>query len=172
MKIFTDWGFTREGWRNNRRGEYWVLLQGAVVLGFVLLPAYRPAQLSLDITSKLWYGIWGATAVLGLGALTLIIKGLLDLGSNLTPLPHPKEDGKLIQTGIYSIVRHPLYSGLILAAMSWAIFQVSLSHLTATLLMFAFLDAKANREETWLTEKYPEYSDYQNRVKKLIPWVY
>jgi protein-S-isoprenylcysteine O-methyltransferase Ste14 len=172
MKIFTDWGFTREGWRNNRRGEYWVLLQGAVVLGFVFLPAYRPAQLSIDTDSKLWYIIWGAAAVLGLGALTLIAKGLLDLGNNLTPLPHPKEDGKLIQTGIYSIVRHPLYSGLILAAISWAIFQLSLSHLTATVLMFAFLDAKANREETWLTEKYPEYSEYQNRVKKLIPWVY
>ncbi|WP_017717596.1 methyltransferase family protein [Kamptonema formosum] len=172
MKIFTDWGFTREGWRNNRRGEYWVVLQGALLLGFVLLPVCRPAQLRLDIDSQLWYVIWGATAILGLGALTLIGKGLLDLGQNLTPLPHPKEDGKLVQTGTYRIVRHPLYSGIILAAFSWAIFQLSLSHLIAAVLMFAFLDAKARREETWLTEKYPEYSDYQNRVKKLIPWLY
>jgi hypothetical protein len=42
MKFLSDWGFTREGWRSGERGEYLVLLQGVLLIGFVLLPVYRP----------------------------------------------------------------------------------------------------------------------------------
>ncbi|NER03929.1 MAG: isoprenylcysteine carboxylmethyltransferase family protein, partial [Okeania sp. SIO3C4] len=38
--------------------------------------------------------------------------------------------------------------------------------------ILVFRDLKERREETWLSEKYPEYSDYQQRVKKLIPRIY
>jgi protein-S-isoprenylcysteine O-methyltransferase Ste14 len=171
MKLLSDWGFTPEGWRSGERGEYLVLLQGALLIGFMLLPVYRPAAWAIDSSALLYVGSCIA-AVLGLGASVLIVKGLLDLGRNLTPLPYPRDDGQLVQSGAYGIVRHPLYSGLILAALSWVVFQLSLSHLIAAAILFAFFDAKARREEAWLTEKYPEYSDYQQRVKKLIPGVY
>lgn len=39
-------------------------------------------------------------------------------------------------------------------------------------ILLIFLDIKARREETWLTQKYPEYTEYQQRVKKLIPGLY
>lgn len=171
LKLLRDWGFTRKGWRSGERGEYLVLLQGALLIGFVLLPVYRPANWVID-SPVLLYLRWGIAAVLGLGASLLMGKGLLDLGRNLTPLPYPKEDGQLVRSGIYSIVRHPLYSGLIFAALSWVVFQLSLSHLIAAAILFTFLDAKARREEAWLSEKYPEYSQYQQRVKKLIPGLY
>jgi len=38
--------------------------------------------------------------------------------------------------------------------------------------LFIFFDLKSRREERWLREAYPEYGDYQKRVKKLVPWVY
>jgi protein-S-isoprenylcysteine O-methyltransferase Ste14 len=171
MKLLSDWGFTRKGWRSGERGEYLVLLQGALLIGFVLLPVYCPAGWAID-SPTLLYVRWGIAAVLGLWASVLILKGLLDLGRNLTPLPYPKDDGQLVQSGVYTIVRHPLYSGLIFAAFSWVVFQFSLSHLIATAILFAFFDAKARREEAWLTQKYPEYSDYQQRVKKLVPGLY
>ncbi|MEG3848242.1 isoprenylcysteine carboxylmethyltransferase family protein [Microcoleus sp. herbarium19] len=171
MKILTDWGFTREGWRNNSRGEYLVLLQGALLAAFTILPVYQPPGVKIEST-QLIYLTWIIASILGLGALILIVKGLIDLGENLTPLPYPREDGELVQTGIYGIVRHPLYGGLILAAFGWSIWQISLSHLIATAILFAFFDIKARREETWLSEKYPEYSEYSQRVKKLIPGIY
>jgi protein-S-isoprenylcysteine O-methyltransferase Ste14 len=171
MKLLSDWGFTSEGWRSGERGEYLVLLQGALIIGFVLLPVYRPVGWVID-SPTLLYVRWGIAAALALGASVLIIKGLLDLGSNLTPLPYPREDGQLVRSGVYSIVRHPLYSSLIFAAFSWVVFQVSLSHLIGAAILFAFFDVKARREEAWLTEKYSEYSDYQQRVKKLIPGLY
>lgn len=157
MKM-SEWGFTRQGWRNGERGEYLVLLQGILLIGFIILPVYRPVELNSDLASQL-YLRWGVALIFGLMALGLIVKGLLDLGGNLTPLPYPKDNGQLIQSGAYSLVRHPLYSGIIFAALSWVVFQFSLSHLIATAVLFAFFDAKASREEIWLTQKYPEYSD-------------
>jgi protein-S-isoprenylcysteine O-methyltransferase Ste14 len=171
MKLLSDWGFTRKGWRSGERGEYLVLLQGALLIGFVLLPVYRPIEWTMD-SPALLYLRWGVAAALGVGASALIFKGLLDLGRNLTPLPYPREDGELVRSGVYAIVRHPLYSGLIFAAFNWAIFQLSLSHLIATAILFIFLDAKARREEAWLSEKYPEYLEYKQRVKKLLPGLY
>lgn len=171
LKLLHDWGFTREGWRTGERGEYLVLLQGALLISFLLLPVYRPASWSLNSLTLL-YLRWGMASVLGIGASFFIIKGFVDLGQNLTPLPYPKEGGHLVQSGVYSFVRHPLYCGLIFAALSWVVWQLSLSHLMATAILYVFFDAKARREEIWLTEKYPEYVNYQQRVKKLIPGLY
>ncbi|MEG4211182.1 isoprenylcysteine carboxylmethyltransferase family protein [Microcoleus sp. S13_B4] len=171
MKILTDWGFTRESWRNNSRGEYLVLLQGALLTGFAILPVYQLPGLKIQST-QLLYITWFMASMLGLSGLIFIIKGLIDLGKNLTPLPYPIENGELVQTGIYGIVRHPLYSGLILAAFGWTIFQMSISHLIASTILIIFFEIKANREEAWLTKKYPDYSQYSQRVKKLIPGIY
>ena len=171
MKILTDWGFTREGWRNNSRGEYLVLLQGALVAGFTILPVYQLPGLKIE-SSQLLYLSWIVASILSLSGLILFITGLINLGKNLTPLPYPREDGELVKTGIYGIVRHPLYSGLISSALAWTIFKFSLSHLIATAILLIFFDVKASREESWLVEKYPDYSDYRQQVKKLIPGIY
>jgi protein-S-isoprenylcysteine O-methyltransferase Ste14 len=171
MKLLTDWGFTREGWRDNQHGEYLVVLQGVLVIGFILLPVYRPIDWSLHSLTGL-YILWSFAGVLGLGASILFLKGFSDLGNNLTPLPYPREDGCLVQSGVYRVVRHPIYSGLILAALSWSLLQMSVSHLVGTAILFAFFDFKANREEAWLTQKYPDYSHYQQQVKKLLPGLY
>lgn len=170
MQRLRDWGFTQE-WRQGKRGEYLVLLQAILIIGFLLLPVYRPSSWPIN-TPLLFYLRWGFLIGLEVAALLFIIKGLQDLGDNLTPLPYPKDNGQLVRSGVYSLVRHPLYSSLVFAGLGWAIFQLSLSHLIATVILLIFLDIKARREETWLTQKYPEYTDYQQRVKKLIPGLY
>lgn len=172
MKILTDWGFTREGWRSGQRGEYLVLLQGVLMAGFLVLPSYPLPGVNIAASPKLLYLTWTLAGLLGLFATFLAIKGFLDLGRNLTPLPYPREDGELVQSGAYAIVRHPLYSGLILAAFAWSLFQFSLSHAIATAILFIFFEIKSSREEVWLVDKYPHYAEYQQQVKKLIPWIY
>ncbi|MFB2936389.1 isoprenylcysteine carboxylmethyltransferase family protein [Aerosakkonemataceae cyanobacterium BLCC-F154] len=171
MKQLSEWGFSLEGLRTGNKGEYWFLAQALLITIFPFLPIYRPTWLEIN-SSNLLNVSWGVAAVLTLIALVFLAKGLIDLGKHLTPLPYPKEDGELVQTGIYSLVRHPLYSGLIFLTLSWAIFQISLTHLFGVLVILIFLNAKANKEEAWLSEKFPEYAEYQQRVRKLIPWVY
>jgi protein-S-isoprenylcysteine O-methyltransferase Ste14 len=171
MKLLTDWGFTLEGLRDGKRGEYLVFLQGVFILGFFLIPVYKIPGLSLD--KPLWLELkWIMVGFLGLGSAILFIKGLIDLGKNLTPLPYPIEDGELVTTGVYQLVRHPLYSGVILGCLGMTIFWESVSHLILTVLLLIFFDIKARKEEVFLREKYVNYSEYQQRVKKLIPGIY
>jgi len=170
MKLLSNWGITGEWWRG-LRGEYWVIAQGVLMLGFVILPIARPSF--IDLESPSWhYTSWTLTTIFGLLAIILLGRSLLDLGQNLTPLPHPKDDGQLVQTGIYSLVRHPIYSGVIYLALAYASWQMSWIHFVGAIALFVFFDAKARKEETWLTEKFPDYANYRNSVKKLIPWIY
>ncbi|MGI0487106.1 methyltransferase family protein [Pantanalinema rosaneae CENA516] len=170
MKLLQDWGFSANSWQG-QRGEYWVLAQGILLIGLVLLPIYRPPGLTLPPAPRL-YAIWGIAGLLGLAGSGLFLKGLLDLGRSLTPLPHPRDDGHLVESGVYTLVRHPVYSGVILITLAIAVLLLSLSHLIGAIACFLFFNAKANREETWLQQKYLGYANYQGRVKKLIPWLY
>lgn len=153
------------------RGEYWVILQGLLLLALVLVPrqpmvAFIPISPAVEIIARAIAGILG-----GLGVV-FVLRGMIDLGKNLTPLPYPRSEGQLVQTGIYRWVRHPLYSGLILLTLAWSCFTLSWSQLLVSLILALILNAKASREEQWLEEKYPDYSSYRQQVKKLIPWLY
>ncbi len=170
MKLLTDWGISGDWWRG-LRGEYWVIVQGILLVGFAILPIAQPNFLGLN--PVLWhYASWSFTTIFGILAGILLGRSLFDLGRNLTPLPHPRDDGQLVQTGIYKLVRHPLYSGVIYLALAYASWQISWVHLLGAIALFIFFDAKARKEETWLTEKFPEYPNYSISVKKLIPWIY
>jgi len=94
------------------------------------------------------------------------------LGRGLTPLPYPKDGAKFVQTGSFALVRHPMYGGGLMLALGWALFVQGCLTLGYVATLFAFLDAKSRREERWLAERFPEYTSYQRRVRKLIPFVY
>jgi protein-S-isoprenylcysteine O-methyltransferase Ste14 len=170
MNRFSQMGFTKDSWKG-QRGEYWVLAQMLLLLGFAVVPRYVP-EVWAQLPQPLELGGRGVAGAIALLALTLLGKGIIDLGQNLTPLPYPRDDGQLVQTGVYGLVRHSLYSGLILATLALSLWWQSLTHLVISGALFLVLNAKASQEEIWLAERYPEYPDYQQRVKKLIPWLY
>ncbi|MCS7060752.1 MAG: isoprenylcysteine carboxylmethyltransferase family protein [Anaerolineae bacterium] len=153
--------------RFGARGEWWVVAQFTLGPAFVVttwLTRGRAFDLS---TWSTWIGI-----VLAAPAAALVIGGILSLGRNLTPLPAPVEDGALVDQGLYCIVRHPIYSGIIFAAVAWALMCGSVLGLFLSIPVFVFFDLKSRREEAWLAEKYPAYADYRRRVRKLIPFLY
>ena len=157
-------------WWRGSRGEWLVAVQllliAAVFLGprtLAALPAWPPAAIRLAR---------GAGLALMAGGLALFLGGLAWLGPSLTPLPRPKASGKLVQTGPYRLVRHPVYAGGIALACGWALWVGGWLTLLYALLLLVFLDYKASWEERWLREKYPEYPVYAARVRKLIPFVY
>jgi len=100
------------------------------------------------------------------------LAGAISLGRNLTPFPGPSQSGRLVRTGIYQFVRHPLYVAVFCASVGWALFCASWPALLAALVLAPVLDAKARREERWLQQRFPEYASYEQRVRRFIPWVY
>jgi protein-S-isoprenylcysteine O-methyltransferase Ste14 len=149
------------------RGEGWVLIQLALLGLLALAGTAGPA----------WGDPWlvagrvvGA-ALVGLG-ITVAVLGLVGLRENLTATPRPVEGGRLIEHGIYRIVRHPIYTGIIVAAVGWGLLTASPAALVVAVGLGAFLDVKARREEAWLLAAYPAYAEYRRRVRKLLPFVY
>src|SRR5262245_51622016 len=88
-----------------------------------------------------------------------------------TGLPKPRPGGELVQSGLYARVRHPLYSGLALAGLGWAIIGGSPVALVLDVALVPVLYFKAAREEAWLASRYPGYEAYRARTKRLIPGV-
>jgi len=80
-----------------------------------------------------------------------------------------KVDHKLIESGPYSYVRHPIYSGVLLGLIGTAFVGGQWRSLAAFLLILMFI-FKARREERMLTaELGGTYQDYKNRTGMLIP---
>jgi protein-S-isoprenylcysteine O-methyltransferase Ste14 len=102
----------------------------------------------------------------------LAVRAFTDLGESLTPMPRPRADARLVESGIYARLRHPIYAGLILAGIGWSVLTASLPAFLLAVLLAAFLDAKARREEAWLLDHYPGYADYRRRSKRFVPGIY
>jgi protein-S-isoprenylcysteine O-methyltransferase Ste14 len=100
------------------------------------------------------------------------VAGVVDLRENLTAVPRPVEGGRLIDTGAYGMVRHPIYTGIVAAAIGWGLATASPAALVAAALLGGFFDLKSRREEAWLLAAYPDYAAYRERVRKLVPFIY
>ena len=149
------------------RGEGWVVVQ------LVLLGAVFVAGLAGPVVNGPLRGLLGvAGAILIGGGGYLAFRGLLDLDAALTPLPHPRDGARLVDTGAYGLVRHPIYGGLVIAATGYALVAASALALAGALVLLVFFRLKSGREEAWLRERYPGYAAYAARTKRLLPGIY
>jgi protein-S-isoprenylcysteine O-methyltransferase Ste14 len=155
---------SKRDWLSNRRGEWYVIAQGVLMIA-ALLPPVLDGRLSTGI-------LLAAGAALCLTGLAFVTSGSMGLGPNLSPFPKPRHDGRLVREGIFSLVRHPIYSGFIFLTLGWSLVWSSLAALIGALILLAFFDVKARREERWLETTFAEYAEYRRRVRKFIPFVY
>lgn len=150
------------------RGGWWVAWQVPLLALAFFIPLWtRGAFPFSPIDPVVFLGV----AVMIAGFL-LLAAATVTLGRALTPFPKPVEGARLRTGGVYALVRHPIYTGVLCLAAGWSLYQHSIAGLAFDLLLFAFFDRKAAREERWLAEMYPEYAGYRERVKKLIPLIY
>jgi len=161
---------TDSSWWKGRRGEWYVVVQ----LGLFALVIFGPGTL------RGWpdWPFPGGLVLAAVGWILVVAGGLLTacgaarLGSRICAVPYPPEEGVLRKGGAFSVVRHPMYCGSIVAACGWAVVsQRWLTFLYAALL-FVLFDVKSRVEERWLVGKFAEYPEYQKSVRKLIPFVY
>lgn len=147
------------------RGGWWVIVQNALTLAVLVLGVLFQGSPG-----------WGAGAAAGVPFLAvgawLGFAGVRALGTNLTPFPKPKTDSRLIQSGVYGLVRHPLYSCLMFLAVGWALLWQSGAALGAAGALALCLNAKARIEERWLRQRHAEYDSYAQRVRRFVPGMY
>ena len=98
-------------------------------------------------------------------ALIIIIFSVKDLWKSLSPMPRPKENSKLITSGIYSFFRHPMYYSLIVISFSFFIKSLTIYNLILSILLTFVISNKIKIEENYLTKKYHNYTLYKNDVK-------
>jgi protein-S-isoprenylcysteine O-methyltransferase Ste14 len=150
-----------------RRGEGWVVLQVVLLLVIFIAGSVGPQ----------WDGVgWVVGVALGLVLMvvgfSLLLGGILALRRQLTPLPRPVPGGRLIEDGVFGLVRHPMYGGGILAAIGWGLVTASIPALVGAIALLVFADLKSRREEAWLAEQFEDYGAYSSRTRRLIPWIY
>jgi protein-S-isoprenylcysteine O-methyltransferase Ste14 len=157
-------------WWRGTRGEWYVVVQMVLVALIVFGPRTWGGWPSWPFPGGRWVLVAGLALLLGGGG--LIVGGVARLRTALTPLPYPAANAVLQEKGVYRLVRHPMYCGVILAAFGWALVSRGWLTLGYVLAGCVFLDMKVRREEKWLLERFPGYAAYQRRVRKLVPFVY
>jgi len=144
------------------------------LLGFFLLA--RPyshsgwlGQRFIAEIPAIYYGGFGITVA---GALFAIWARLV-LGRNWSGRPSVMAGHELITRGPYAVARHPIYTGLLLAAAGTALAIGQWRSIAGFALLFAAFLVKMSAEEQLMMQTFPEaYPRYRQRVKALIPGVF
>lgn len=109
-----------------------------------------------------------ALFVLGLA---LAVWARLYIGRNWGTPMSKKDEPELVTAGPYRQIRHPIYTGLILAVLGTAL-ATTLYGLIAAAVLAGYFVYSATREEAYLTKEFPDsYPAYKRSTKMLIPFV-
>ncbi len=155
----------------NRRGEDYKGISVGYVTLAVLTLIVAPMESSWAPPSDSYFReIVGA--VVGFGGLLLGFLSFRALGRNFRVFAAPRRSGTLVTTGVYSMLRHPMYTATIMAVGGYALFFGSLFSLPLWLGVMVLYVIKAIKEERLLEQHYPEYAEYSKRTWRLIPFVY
>jgi protein-S-isoprenylcysteine O-methyltransferase Ste14 len=114
---------------------------------------------------------WTGAAVTAAGLL-FSVWGRRHLGSNWSQSVTVKEGHELITSGPYSMVRHPIYTGLLLGLLGCAVARGEWRGLLAVVIVFAVLWRKLRLEEQWMRAHFGEpYDAYSRQVAALVPHI-
>lgn len=106
---------------------------------------------------------------LSLIGLILAVLSLARLGRSFSIMPEAR---RLVTSGPYAIVRHPLYAAELLAAFGVLLQKLSVVSVAIYAVHVAMMIQRMSYEEAVLTEQFPDYQNYRRRVARLIPFIY
>jgi protein-S-isoprenylcysteine O-methyltransferase Ste14 len=147
---------------------------GPLLIAIWLLLASRTGLPWLDerfappLLSLYWLG-----AALTAGGLLFAVWARRHIGRNWSATVTLKQGHELVTSGPYALVRHPIYTGLLLAFAGTALARGEWRGIVASVMVFLALWRKLRLEERWMRERFgASYDDYARRVRALIPFVF
>ncbi|MGQ0533879.1 MAG: methyltransferase family protein [Caulobacteraceae bacterium] len=144
-----------------------VLTLAAIVM---IIASYWPVERAV---------LWETPPALAWTMLGLVVIGLaftwaarLHLGPLWSSTSAPTEDHRIVDTGPYGIVRHPVYAGLLLAALATAAERGRIEAVAGALTLVAAVSLRAKLEERFLRRDLGDeaYAAYRRRVPMLVPF--
>jgi protein-S-isoprenylcysteine O-methyltransferase Ste14 len=97
------------------------------------------------------------------------LRAAMVVGRHISPFPKPATGAVLRQHDVYGVVRHPMYSAVIIGTAGWAMFWRSRPGLLSIPPLALFFRLKSRHEERMLAATFPDYDEYMQRVPALIP---
>ena len=146
----------------------WLVIAVSIAAGVFVAQSFRAAALPYRQTFEI------AGVVLFIAGLILRWWAIITLGRFFTVDVTIEKDHELVERGPFRIVRHPSYTGVLLASVGLAL---SLCNWTAQLVILLPIGAafirRMNVEEDALSRALgANYADYMKRTKRLVPFVY
>jgi protein-S-isoprenylcysteine O-methyltransferase Ste14 len=111
---------------------------------------------------------YSGAALIVIGVGILLLAGI-QLGNSLTANPVPKEKAQLVRTGLYGRVRHPIYTGLLIATFGSVVQQPAPVKFGFWLLFILLIWNKAIFEERLLSQKFSDYGAYTKTSGRFFP---
>jgi protein-S-isoprenylcysteine O-methyltransferase Ste14 len=174
------WLISARGVKRDVHGRSWwygaIFRITVVIIVFLLFRAQIPEHLFRPIQNYVAFsanpvinGIGVALCAIGLA---LAIWARVYLGKNWGMPMSLKVEPELVTTGPYAFVRHPIYSGILLAMLG-SVFVSVMIWLILFVIFCAYFVYSARVEERIMATKFPNhYRQYKNRTKMLIPFVF
>lgn len=167
--LFTS-GNLSSGEREDRSNRWVLAAFGVIGLLIGFLPAYtdRIEFWTMDGDTLRWIGV-----ILFAAGGALRIWPVFVLGNRFSGLVAIQPGHSLVTTGIYGVIRHPSYLGLLISTLGWVLAFRSVVGVLLTILMIWPLVARIRAEEALLSGQFgDEYEAYRARTARLIPGVY
>jgi protein-S-isoprenylcysteine O-methyltransferase Ste14 len=149
--------------RQRRTGSLLVALQFGLMAVMVVLAA--PGWVNAQVPLLAW-----CLAALGVMVGTWAVTA--NRPGNFNIRPTPRDGGRLVQTGPYRWIRHPMYTAVLLLGLACAFTSTQPAAWGAWLALASVLLAKARLEERWLQTVYPAYAHYMARTRRFVPGVW
>lgn len=159
----------------NRRSGIEKFGLASALFGLAVVPAFYVATgipEAADYQAHLWAVVLGA--VLFFTAMWVFRRTHKVLGKNWSISLEIREKHQLVCAGPYALVRHPMYTSFLLMALGQAFLLSNWFVGAAGLIGFAILFfLRVDKEERMMLEIFgPQYRDYMDKTKRIIPYLY
>ncbi|PPQ34842.1 methyltransferase family protein [Rhodopila globiformis] len=153
------------------RGNRWVLIAfGILLLLDVFLPPWADSRdvWTLDGDTIRWIGV----ALFAAGG-AVRLWPVYVLGDRFSGLVAIQKGHRLVTGGIYGVIRHPSYLGMLVNSLGWALAFRSIFGVLLTAALLVPLHARIEAEERLLVSQFgTEYDAYRRRTSRLVPRLY